>query len=280
MNKIFKSTLLLAVLITTTSCGPSKKDSLINICQSDPELCSDLHKISNCRYKRTDLIRARYYDKIQPSKEHTIDLLDELDAYESCIELTLFMQFTRNKERKKQRIENYFMTQKLMKDRLKTIKGTQDPHLAYYLWTRYQDLNAKTVFLNAADQKDIKDVKLLIKLATLYAKEDPQQSLDLFYKALQETKSIDVLPKNAFTSIMTIFYQNKEFEQAYIWALLAKEQNAEEELPINLDLILQKGLTNGKKLISNEDVLEDKADAYHKQLTKGTFNLQAPQLIL
>ena len=121
---------------------------------------------------------------------------------------------------------------------------------------------------------------MLIKLATLYAKEDPQHSLDLFYKALQESQSTEDLPKNTFTSIMTIFYQNKNFEQAYIWALLAKEENAEEELPINLDLILQKGLTNGKKMISNEDILEDKADVYHEQLTKGIFNLQAPQLLL
>ena len=131
-TKILRSALVLIALTACISCLPSKKDSLANICQSDPELCSDLHKISNCRYKRTSLIRARYYDKIEPNEAHTIDLLDELDAYESCIELTLFMQFTRHKERKEHRIENYFMAQKLMKDRLKEIKGTQDPHLAYY----------------------------------------------------------------------------------------------------------------------------------------------------
>ena len=78
---------------------------------------------------------------------------------------------------------------------------------------------------------------------------------------------------------MVNFYQNRNFEQAYIWAFLIKEEYAEEEFPINLDLILQKGLRNGKKLINNEDVLEETADLYQEQLRKGIFDLQAPQLL-
>ena len=241
ITKILKSTLILIALIATISCIPNKEDGLANICKSYPELCSDLHQIGDCRYKRTSLIRARYYDKIEPNQTHTRALLTELDNYESCLELTLFLQFTRNKERKELRLENYLAAQNLMKAVLKESKGTQDPHLAYYLWTRYQDLDARTVFLNAANQKDLKDIKLLAKLATIYSTEDPQLSLNLFYKALRESKSLDELPQNIFTSIMTIFYQNKQFAQAYIWALIAKEENTEKEFPINLDLILQKG---------------------------------------
>lgn len=277
MTKIRNSTLILITLFTTASCMPFQTDSLTDICESEPQLCDDLHQISDCRYKRTTLIRARYYDKTTPSETHTRTLLTELDNYESCLELTLFLQFTRHKERKKLRLENYLTAQKLMEEKLKESKGTQDPHLAYYLWTRHQDLDAKTVFLNAANQKDLTDIRLLTKLATIYSKEDPQRALDLFYKALRESKSLDALPKNVFTLMMTIFYQNKEFEQAYIWALIAKETNTEKEFPVNLDLILHKGLINGTKVIVNEDALEDKADLYYKQLKKGIFNADSPK---
>jgi len=261
----------------TFSCNPFNKDSLSDICSSKPQLCADLHQIGDCRYKRTTLIRARYYDKIAPNEAHTRALLTELDDYESCLELTLFLEFTRHKERKNLRLENYLTAQKLMQEKLKESRGTQDPHLAYYLWTRHQDLNAKTVFLNAANQKELTDISLLTKLATTYSKEDPQRALDLFYKALRESKSVDDLPKNIFTSIMTLFYQNKEFEQAYIWALIAKEENTEKEFPVNLDLILQKGIIHGTQVIVNEDELEEQADLYHEQLTQGVFSADAPQ---
>lgn len=276
-SMILKSTLLLSALLTTLSCTPFNKDSLSDICASEPQLCADLHQIGDCRYKRTTLIRARYYDKITPNEAHTRALLTELDDYESCLELTLFLEFTRHKERKNLRLENYLTAQKLMEEKLKESKGTQDPHLAYYLWTRHQDLDAKAVFLNAANQKELTDIRLLTKLATTYSKEDPQRALDLFYKALRESKSVDDLPKNIFSLIMTIFYQNKAFEQAYIWALIAKEENTEKEFPVNLDLILQNGLIHGKKVIVNEDELQEQAELYHKQLTEGVFSAEAPQ---
>lgn len=276
-NKL-KIALLLIASAATISCVPDKKDTLTNICESDPELCNDLHKIGDCRYKRTSLIRARFYDKIEPSELHTLDLLRELDEYESCLELTLFMQFTRHKERKTHRIENYLTAQKLMQNKLEASKGTQNPHLAYYLWSHYQDLDAKKVFLTETRKKDLQDPKLLIKLAKVYSKHNPQQALNLFYKALRNSKSIDKLPENTFTLIMSIYYQHKAFEQAYIWALIAIEEDTEKTFPINLDLILQKGLINGEKKIKNTDALQKSAANYHNQLEDGTFILQAPHL--
>lgn len=277
-NKL-KIALLLIASAALISCVPENKDGLTNICESDPELCNDLHKIGDCRYKRTSLIRARFYDKVEPSELHTQDLLRELDEYESCLELTLFMQFTRHKERKIHRIENYLTAQKLMQEKLDASKGTQDPYLAYYLWSHYQDLDAKKVFLKATRNTDLQEPKLLIKLARVYAKNSPQQALNLFYKALRNSESIDALPENTFTLIMSIYYQNKAFEQAYIWALIAIEEDTEKVFPINLDLILQKGLINREKKIKNTDALQESAINYHSQLEDGLFTLQAPHLV-
>lgn len=276
--KLIKSTLILLILLTTVSCQPSSNIVVSKICKTDPELCDDLHRIGDCPYQRTHLIRARYFDKNEPSSEHTRNFLNELDTYKSCLSLRLMMQLTRHQERKQLAMENFLTTKKLMKQRLKKIKSTQDPHLAYYLWTHNNDLEAKSVFLKAANKKEVKDPKLLSKLAAIYAKNNPQYSLNLFYNALRESKSVDELPQNIFISIMMIFYKNKAFKHAYVWALVAQAENKEDDIPINLDLILKKGVSHGKKLILDENILEKKAEFYHKKLTEGQFNLRTPKL--
>lgn len=278
ITKIIKSIIVIIISLQLCSCFLGKKDDLASICKSDPELCADTHKIGDCRFLRTNVIRARFYDKLEPSDLHTESLLNELTEYESCLELTLLLQFTKLRERKQKRLENYLQTQALIKEILDKSRNTQDPHLAYYLWTNYQDLDAKKVFLNATKNKEIKDIKLLIKLATIASKNKPQKSLDLFYNALSLSKSIDELPESTFTLIMTLFYQSKNYEQAYIWAVIAKEIDTEENYPINLDLILQKGLTNGPKLINNEEELEEEATLYLKNLKKGKFSVEAPNI--
>lgn len=169
------------------------------------------------------------------------------------------------------------MTQQLIQSELEGIKDTQDPHLAYYLWTRRKDSKAKRVFLVAANQKGLKDSQLLTKLAIYYSKNDPQRALVFFFRALRASQSLDEIPESVFTHIMKIYYQSKNFEQAYIWALIAKAENTEAELSINFDLILKKGLTGGRKLINNEGALQAKADLYRQQLEEGVFNSKAQQ---
>jgi tetratricopeptide (TPR) repeat protein len=270
MIKITIKISLVCSILLLSACG-RVNDSIGSICKNSPELCDDLHKIGNCRYKRTDVIRARYYDKIEPVEMNRRKLLTELDQYESCLELTLYMQFTRNKQRKKLRVENYLRTQELIQLHLLESKGTQDPMLAYYLWTHYQDLQARDVFLAAATKDNMSDPRLLFKLAILYVKNNPQEALKQFYKALRLSQSIEKISPSTFTIIMNIYYQNKQFEEAYIWALIAKKEDKWDEFPINLELILKKGGRSGDNLVTNEIKLKDKAERYHEALENGVF---------
>lgn len=253
-------------------------DDIGSICKDSPELCTDLHKIGDCRFKRTTVIRARYYDKIDPTEINRRGLLTELDEYESCLELTLFMQYTRNKNRKKLRLENHLKTQELIQINLEESKGTQDPTLAYYLWTRHQDMQARKVFLAFATKEGVSDPKILFKLASIYSKENPQKSLNLYYKGLRFSTSLKQTSPATFTMIMTLFYQKKLFEEAYIWALIAKKEEENDEYPINLELILQKGKSYGDRLILNEVELRERAQQYYKQLNEGKFQAEAPIL--
>lgn len=278
---IIKTAIKLSIVCVTlllSACDSFKNDNLSNICNNSPELCDDLYQIGDCRFKRTALIRARYYDKIEPTEFHQRAYLAELNEYQSCLEITLFMEFTRNKYRKEQRLKNYLRTKSLIKQEVKESKGTQDPMLAYYLWTHYKDQQARQVFLAAANKKDVSDPRLLFKLAEMYAKKKPQKTLNLLYRALAMTHSLDQIPPSTFVFMMNIFYQHRQFENAYVWALIAKKEDIEDEYPINLDLILKHGAVNGDNLITDEESLTIQANSYHKKLIKGNFNAEVPSL--
>ena len=261
-----------------SGCDSLINDSLSNICEDSPELCNDLPTLGDCRYKRTTLIRARYYDKIETSEINKRQLLAELDGYHGCLEATLHLEYTRNKHRKEQRLKNYLRTETLMQEALHDVKGTQDPMLAFYLWTRHQDTQAREVFLAAANKEDVTDPRLLFKLAIVKAKYEPQYALALFYRALVLTDSLDQIPASNLVFIMNIFYQHKKFENAYIWALIAKRMDSEDDFPINLEMILKRGINTAEKSIHNEVQLQIQADKYYLQLQAGNFNQQAPAL--
>jgi len=278
---IVKTAIKLAIVATTLllgACDSFKNDSLSHICAEFPELCDDFYKIGDCPFNRTTVIRARYYDQIEPSEWRKRDLLDELEEYHACLELTLFLEFTRNKQRKEHRLKNYLKAEEIIKQEVLASKGTKDPILAYYLWTHFKDKQAGKVFLAAANKSDVSDPRLLFKLATVIVKEDPQKSLDLFYRGLIMSNSLTEVPRSSFVFMMNIFYQNKQFKNAYIWALIAKEEDEEDEYPINLDLILKKGVRSSNKGIKNAEQLQDQADRYYEQLSEGTFKAKTPIL--
>jgi len=269
---------IVTMTLLLSACDTFKDDKISHICADFPALCDDFYKIGNCHYNRTTVIRARYYEHIAPSEHNKRALLNELDEYHSCLELSLFLQFTRNKQRKEQRLKNYFKTEELMKQELLESQGTQDPILAYYLWTRFKDKQAGKVFLTAANKKDVSDPNILFKFATFSVKNNPQKSLELFYRGLKMSKSLAEVPRSSFVFMMNIFYQHKQFENAYIWALIAKTEDEKDEYPINLDLILKKGVRSGKQEISNSEQLKERSELYYEQLQAGTFNAKTPTL--
>lgn len=280
---IIKTAIQLSLVCSTlllSACDYLRSDDIGSICKNSPELCDDLHVIGDCRFIRTTVVRARYYDKIEPNEAHKRELLTELDEYESCLELTLFMQFTRNKHRKQRRLDNYLQAQVLIQEHLKESKNTKDPMLAYYLWTRHQDMQARELFLAEATKESVTDPQLLFKLATVYSKDNYQEALDYFYKGLRLSKSLKQIPHSSYASIMTIFYQHQYFEDAYVWALIAEKEDEMDEFPINLALILQKGIASGDKLILNEEELQQKANQYYEQLGDGIFKADAPIVVI
>ena len=271
----FKSLLLILIPLFISGCGELKRLSLSQICEDAPGICDDLHIIGDCRYQRTSLIRARYEHLQEPNVKNTQLLLEELDGYKACLEPTLHIAYTRYKDRKQKRLDNYLASQKVIEQLLSESVGTQDPNLAYYLWVNYKDLKAKKVFLNAANQPNLSDTSLLIKLGVYYSSDEPQKSIDFYYKALRETNNIESLPSNTFLQLVTFFYRHRLYEETYIWAKVALD-TSEEPTPIRLEMITKKANFSEKK----QSQLNKKAKKYISDLKDGLFNQKTPVLDL
>lgn len=269
----FKFLLLILISLVLSGCGELKKKSISQICDEVPGMCSDLHVIGDCRYQRTSLIRSRYDHLQEPSDKNIKLLLEELDGYKTCLAPTLQIAYKRYKDRKQKRLDNYLASQKVIDQLLKDSVGTQDPNLAYYLWTNHKDLQAKKVFLAAANQTSLTDPSTLSKLAVYFSADEPQKSLDFYYRALRGSKNIEELPSNIFLQLVSFFFRNHKYEDTYVWAKVAIE-TSEELPPIRLELIVERGYLT-------EDVqskLDDRADKYIDALEDGIFKEQTPRL--
>jgi len=269
----FKFLLLILISLVLSGCGLKEK-SISQICEETPGICNDLHVIGDCRYNRTSLIRARYNHIQEPSGKNVKLLLEELDAYKICLAPTLQIAYKRYKDRKQKRLDNYLASQKVIDRLLKDSVGTQDPNLAYYLWTNFNDLQAKKVFLAAASKPNLTDPSILSKLAVYYSADEPQRSLDFYYKALRESKSVEELPSNIFLQLVSFFFRNHKYEETYIWANIALKTSDDESPPIRLELIVERGYLTEE----TQSELDDKASEYLDALEDGIFKEQAPIL--
>jgi len=269
----FKSLLLILLSLYLSGCDELKRVSMSQICEEESAICQDLHQFGDCRYLRTSLIRARY-DHIQaPTEKNVLLLLEESEGYKTCLEPKLQIAYTRYKDRKQKRLDNYATAQKIVDKLLVNAAGTRDPNLAYYLWTNHQDLQAKKVFLNAANQSNLTDASVLSKLAVYYSADEPQRAVDFYYKALRSSKNIEELPSSMFLQLVSLFYRHHLYRETYRWAKVAM-LTSEEPAPIRLDMIAKRGYISEEALSK----LDDEAEDYVDDLEDGKFKKKTPLL--
>lgn len=273
----FKSLLLILISLVLSGCG-AKEKSISQICEETPGICNDFHEVvADCRYQRAEIIRLNYYYRQDENETNIIPLLDELNAYKACLDRTLYIAYKRYKDRKQKRLDNYLASQKLTDELLLKSVGTQDPNLAYYLWKNVNDLQAKKVFLAAATKPNLSDPSLLAKLAVYFSADEPQKSLNFYYQALRESKSIEKLPNDIFIQLVSLLFNNNEYEEAYIWAKIVIDTYEEDERPpVRLELIADRGFIKEDA----QSALETKAGEYYNALKNGMFKEQPPHLFI
>lgn len=166
--------------------GCEKQPDTGSICKNNPELCNDLHADSWCRYEKGDLIRKRFKLKFteSPTGEQLYQHLLNLEKYNKCIELAAGVQHILHPERTNDRVRAFGLSAQNLAQMQDSTKNSQDIHLAFYHWTRFNDLDAQKVVLKAQKDGKIEDIQLLSQIASYYQKFDAKQSNVIYLEVL------------------------------------------------------------------------------------------------
>jgi hypothetical protein len=212
---MFTSFLVFIAFFGLFGCEPSSNTEAI--CNKNPELCSDLHKDSWCRFEKGDLIRGRYKLKQtkEPRGEQLFDQLLYLEDYNKCIELAAGVQHILHPERSNDRARAFGLSSQTLMQLQETTRHSQDPHLAYYHWSRFNDVESGKVLFAAERNGLIKDIRLKAQLAAHFLRENPLKSKRLYAQALDGSDK-DTFDPDWLLALATIYQQEQRPEMHYL----------------------------------------------------------------
>jgi hypothetical protein len=235
------------------------------VCNQYPHLCIDMHKDSFCKDERSDVILARFNTEEQiPSLDKA--MYDELlvsEKYEACIKIKSQIRHVQHKYRATDRTEGYLNILKKLEVLKKATKGSKNPYLAYYHWSRFRDKRALKNFINAERMKEINTPELKGWLADYYSRSNPEKALTLYKEAIAET-DIDDINNRWLVSIATISKRLGLNDAYYVYHKIAAELDAHDVD----ERILMEAIGNDS---SRAKQLQREADQLMKLIRVGKF---------
>ena len=254
--------------------GCEKQPDTSTICINNPELCSDLHADSWCRYEKGDLIRKRYKLKFteSPSGKQIYQQLLNLEKYNQCIELAAGVQHILHPERTNDRIRAFGLSAQSLSQMQDTTKNSQDFYLAFYHWTRFNDMEAEKVVLAAHKAHQIDDILLLSQIASYFQKFDAYQS-NLIYLEVLDISDEDNFNPDWLLGLSNNYQKLNDLELTYLLSranvLMTKRHVSEEKM---LALIY------GDKTL--QSLLDRQAEELVDVIEDGEFSTSAIKTIL
>ncbi|GIU38351.1 hypothetical protein TUM4433_39890 [Shewanella schlegeliana] len=133
------------------------------------------------------MIRNRFKLKsIQdPSGKEIYQQLVYLESYNKCVELAAGVQHILHPERTNDRARAFGLSSQSLAQLQESTKGSSDPHLAYYHWSRFNDSDAEAIVFAAEQENKITDTDLKAQLASYFVKVSPQKSKQLYAQVFQ-----------------------------------------------------------------------------------------------
>ncbi|MGS0827831.1 DUF2989 domain-containing protein [Shewanella sp. 0m-8] len=217
MNKnfvMFTSFLGISAFLGLFGCeGPTNTQV---ICNKNPELCADLHKDSWCRFEKGDLIRNRFKLKgtPEPSGKLVYEQLLYLERYNKCVELAAGVQHILHPERTNDRARAFGLSSQSLAELEATTKGSNDPHLAYYHWSRFNDPQAERILFAAEERGAITDIVLKAELASYYLRINQAKSKQLYTEVLDGSTEENFNP-DWLLALATLYRQENQLEIDY-----------------------------------------------------------------
>ncbi|SFD01313.1 DUF2989 domain-containing protein [Pseudoalteromonas denitrificans] len=257
----FRYTLLLTSLVLF---GCEKQISVREVCEQNNNMCSDLNVDGHCNAIRSEVIVKRFIEKQDPSDDNKYKLLLDFEEYSKCIHLASQIEHIKLKDKKSSRIKGYMTSLREIKRLNTETKNVTHPGLLYYHWTHNRDEQALEQFLALETSDSMKNSEMQFLLATYYIKFDLEKTLDLLYRALELNPEDSQPNVDIYKTLVNIFYKQKKYKHAYIWALIARESGVNNIEIIPLAQMLK---SQGKSL----DNLEALANKTQEEVESGKF---------
>ncbi|MBE0364253.1 hypothetical protein PULV_a1852 [Pseudoalteromonas ulvae UL12] len=253
---------IIAPFLLIQGCGDEV--SVRDVCDNTPGMCSDLNTDGHCNVERSQVIVARHYEKAQPTDENKYTLLDNFEQYSRCIYRAAGIEHIKLKDKKTSRVNGYLTSLAEIKRLSNETVNSTYPKLLYYHWSRNGSEEAMEKLLQQEQQAAMQTSEMQFLLATYFIKFDLEKTLDLLYLALQLNPAGETVNTEIYTSLVNIFYKQKNYKHAYIWGLIAQESGVKKIDLAPLENLLQ---GEGKSL----DALQDLADKTYDEINNGEF---------
>ncbi|MEH6735737.1 MULTISPECIES: DUF2989 domain-containing protein [unclassified Shewanella] len=222
---------VIGALFGLFGCDNDRNSDLI--CKNNPELCSDLHKDSWCRFEKGDLIRHRYALKQSstPTGKQLYQQLVYLENYSNCIELAAGVQHKLNTDRTRDRERAFAVSTQTLSELQEFTRTNNEVHLAFYRWTRFNDQDAFAIVERTYKQGELTDNDIITQLAAYYVRVSPNDAKTLYLHLLATTEPAKI-DADWFLALASIYRQQQNAEKEYLLTranLLMSDNHADEE---------------------------------------------------
>ncbi|MDF2178757.1 DUF2989 domain-containing protein [Aliiglaciecola sp. CAU 1673] len=254
----------MVVLAALTGCDSFSSVSVKDICEQQPQLCSDLNPDSWCRAEKSRIIKDRYEQLKSPSDLLNYDLLLGFENYKKCISKASDIEHIKLKEKQSERVRGLMTAERELKRLARETQGVDVPHLLYYHWSRFDDQDALKAFLQYEKRGELEYPEMQVALATYYSKFDRPKTISLLYHALELYGEDAEVDPEIFLSLSTINMKEERFEQAYIWGYVGQKFGVEDLNLTSIESILVQQNIQTK-------ALKKTAEHYIEQIEDGRF---------
>lgn len=262
----------LATLGSLTGCEAWQQTSIASICESHPTMCNDLNPDAWCRAEKAEIIRHRYLQLTEPqqmaSGQQQYALFKKWESYQACIVKASGIQHIKQRDKEAGRMRGVLTAQRELKKLKWQTQDSADPYLAFYHWSRFHQAQAGERFMQAARRGELQhDPQLLVMLASMQVKSDPQTARATLFDALALYQDPDHIDPEIFGSLSTMALYREQLDAAYVWLQVARAFDLPEDATVTRRLAsLDASRTEQLDEVADKviDALEDSAfNAYN-----------------
>ncbi|CAH6948264.1 conserved hypothetical protein [Vibrio chagasii] len=196
------------------------------LCQSNPGLrCEQLNmNDGQCRVARTDLIWHRFEVQKQPTEINKIKEFELVTAYKKCLELAAQIETIDQSKLQERRFTSLMHSIEESERIVSELSQSDTPETLYFLWSQNGDTNARRSFLQLEGTEALNTAEMQYALATFYTTRDHVKTLKLLNNALTLSSNSNINTE-IFKSMASINHSLGNMEEAYVWAMVAKDFN-------------------------------------------------------